>query len=411
MHSLSTVIHLYPLISRITLQIPTQIVFFSIKFVEKRVGEDVWRGEKMAEPLKNMYSRPLLEDLATRISAKDDHFDKVRFIEAIFSGQWESLSLKERMRKITLALGQTLPKDYRKALCILQSLGNDAQKGLFVLFPDFVEVYGLEHWEESIQALEYFTKGSSSEFAVRPFIKKDPDRMMEQMKRWATDKDEHVRRLASEGCRPRLPWGEALTDFKRDPSPVLEVLELLKKDPSKYVRKSVANNLNDLSKDHPAIVLAIANRWKGQHEYTDWIIRHGCRGLLRLDVPEAYALFNYVNSTELAHILENAHLEASANNIKIGDSVTLSWDVAIKEPVKGRIRFEYAIDFMKANGKSSRKKFLLLDRAFSEKETLTRHRMHHFADLSTRKHYPGDHTVSLLANGVTLAQTTITVTE
>lgn len=367
----------------------------------------MWREEKMAEPLKDMYNQEVIQTLAEKIKSVDHQFNDTLFIQTIFAGEWKELALKQRMRKITLALGQTLPNDYLSALHILLTLGNDAQKGLFVLFPDFVEVYGQDHWEESVAALAYFTKGSTSEFAVRPFLKKDPERMMKQMHKWALDEDEHVRRLASEGCRPRLPWGEALTEFKKKPEPVIDLLEKLKKDPSKYVRKSVANNLNDLSKDHPYKVLQIAKGWQGQHDDTDWIIRHGCRGLLRLELPEAYALFGYVNIKENPQAITDANIKSSATSIRIGDSVDLHWNAKVEESSGKRIRFEYAIDFVKANGKTSRKKFLLIDRKIFQEETLQRIRTHRFADLSTRKHYAGLHTVTLLANGVELASATI----
>jgi 3-methyladenine DNA glycosylase AlkC len=127
-----------------------------------------------------------------------------------------------------------------------------------LFFPDFVETYGLEHWDRSVAALEKFTRMSTSEFAVRPFLKRNQPRMMAQMAAWSKHESEHVRRLASEGCRPRLPWADALPALKRDPAPIWPILEQLKADPSEYVRRSVANNLNDISKDHPEQVLAIA---------------------------------------------------------------------------------------------------------------------------------------------------------
>ena len=126
-----------------------------------------------------------------------------------------------------------------------------------------IEVYGLGYPEESLHALEQITRLVSAEFAVRPFILRDPDRTMEYFRRWSLDENATVRRLASEGCRPRLPWAVALPMFKKDPSPLLPILENLKDDASLYVRKSVANNLNDISKDHPDLVLELARVPRG----------------------------------------------------------------------------------------------------------------------------------------------------
>lgn len=363
----------------------------------------------MAEPLKEMYNPEVLKQFGNKVKSVYEPFQVDSFLNAIFDSTWEALSLKERMRKITMALGEHLPADYPGAIDVLMTLGNEAQQGLFVGFPDFIEVYGqeTEHWDLSIKALEYFTQGSSAEFAVRPFILSEPKRMMAQMRKWALSDNEHVRRLASEGCRPRLPWGQALTIFKENPKPVLEVLELLKRDPSLYVRKSVANNLNDISKDHPWLVLETAKAWKEQHAYTDWIIRHGCRGLLRMEHPEAYALFGYANLNENELLITDAVLEIEPNVVSIGESTTLSWGLTIAEQTEKRVRIEYAVDYVKANGKQSRKKFLLVDHHFAKSETIKRTRSLHWADLSTRKHYPGEHRISLIVNGVCFAETSI----
>ncbi|MBC8080209.1 MAG: hypothetical protein H7X86_07675 [Gorillibacterium sp.] len=164
-----------------------------------------------------------------------------------------------------------------------------------MFFSDFVAIYGQEdaQWELSMLALERFTQRSSAEFAIRPFLLRNPGRVMGQMEIWSQHPNEHVRRLSSEGCRPRLPWGVSLPMFKRDPTPVLSILEHLKADPSLYVRKSVANNLNDIAKDHPGVVLETVRCWKGVDPKTDWIIRQGCRTLIRKADPEVLTLFGY----------------------------------------------------------------------------------------------------------------------
>ena len=262
-------------------------------------------------------------------------------------------------------------------------------------FPDFVEVYGQDerHLELSIAALERYTPFSSSEFAVRPFIIKQEKRMMQQMAIWATHENEHVRRLASEGCRPALPWGQALPNFKKDPSPLINILEQLKVDPSLYVRKSVANNLNDISKTHPELVAKIARDWYGKHEHTDWIVKHGCRTLLKKGNREVLAIFGYHD----ASAVDIRDFALGTASIACGESLTFSFSVLAKETTK--IRLEYAIDYVKASGKRNRKIFQISEillKANQEKDYI---KNHSFAALSTRKHFPGTHSITLIVNG------------
>ena len=163
-----------------------------------------------------------------------------------------------------------------------------------MIFPDFVEVYGLDDWEASIPALEEFTQQTSAEFAIRPFIVRYPERTMAQMLEWAGHAHEGVRRLSSEGCRPRLPWAIALSALKADPSPILPILDRLKGDPSESVRRSVANNLNDISKDNPDVVIGVLRRW--QADDTDEMHRltsHALRTLLKAGNLDALALLGY----------------------------------------------------------------------------------------------------------------------
>jgi 3-methyladenine DNA glycosylase AlkC len=168
-----------------------------------------------------------------------------------------------------------------------------------MIFQDYVEVYGLDDFKTSMQALENFTQGSSSEFAIRAFIVLYEDETMEMMKKWTQSENEHVRRLASEGCRPRLPWAMALENFKTDPTKVLEVLELLKDDTSSYVQKSVANAVNDISKDHPSKVKRLAKVWLKENTQRRWLVKHGCRTLLKQGDKELLSLFGFEKTHHL----------------------------------------------------------------------------------------------------------------
>ncbi|WP_226000091.1 DNA alkylation repair protein [Paenibacillus sp. BJ-4] len=355
----------------------------------------------MAEPLKNIYTEDFLRLFGERVQTAYSSFDTNGFIRQVMDEKWDELELKERMRRISLTLGAFLPSRYEEALDILFAIDEHCSGFPYLFFPDFVEVYGQgeEHWDLSMKALERFTSKSSAEFAVRPFLLREPERMMRQMTAWAGHQSEYVRRLASEGCRPRLPWGQALLMFKHDPAPVLNVLELLKADPSLYVRKSVANNLNDIAKDHPDTIIATARRWKGTHPYTDWIVRHGCRTLIRKSVPEVMALFGYADEMDGVSLVTQASFATDTAVLKLGDSCELSYSIQLREGEPVRVRIEYGIDFVKARGQVSRKLFLLSDKTVPGGTRLTGTRTHRFSDLTTRRHYPGTHRIALLVNG------------
>ncbi len=365
----------------------------------------------MAEPLKAMYNESFLRDFGDKIRSVHSVFNTEGFVLTAMAEPWDGLELKARMRRITETLGSYLPHPYEEALAILFAIADDCVGFPYLIFPDFVEVYGQgeEHWELSMQALERFTAKSSAEFAVRPFLIREPERMMTQMREWSKHPDEHVRRLASEGCRPRLPWGQALPMFKLDPTPVLPVLEELKADPSLYVRKSVANNLNDIAKDHPEIVLQTARRWKGTHPYTDWIVRHGCRSLIRKSDPEVMALFGYAEheNEDVTPLVTRASIVLEPSILPIGENCELQYELQVREGTPVRIRIEYGIHFVKASGRTSRKSFLLSDKTVPGGTILSGKRTHRWADLTTRRHYPGEHQIVLLVNGREAASTVL----
>ncbi|WIV21315.1 hypothetical protein QPK24_11850 [Paenibacillus polygoni] len=363
----------------------------------------------MADPLKNVYDEAFLLQLGRKISAAYPPFQIDSFLQQVMDESYEAKALKERIRTITIAMGTFLPERYEDAIQILCTVSESCSGFPYLIMPDFVEVFGQEeqHWDLSMQALEKFTQQSSAEFAVRPFIIRHPEKMMEQMMKWSLHPVDHVRRLASEGCRPRLPWGQALTLFKQDPAPILPILEQLKADPSLYVRKSVANNLNDIAKDHPNIVIETARKWMGQHPYTDWIVRHGCRTLIRKAEPEVMALFGYAESVEGIELVTEAEITASPAALHIGENGNLSYNLRVREGDPARLRIEYGIDFVKSSGQVSRKKFLLSDKTVAGGTRISGSRKHRWADLTTRKHYAGVHRIVLLINGKEAASTEV----
>lgn len=312
---------------------------------------------------------------------------------AIFDESWPRKELKERMRRITRTLRRFLPEDFRDALAVLLPVAPQFSGFEFMFFPEFVELYGIDDFEASVPALEAFTPYSSSEFAVRPFIVRYGAPMMEQMERWTGHENEHVRRLASEGCRPRLPWAMALPQFKKDPAPVLQVLRHLKEDPSEYVRRSVANNLNDISKDHPDVTLDIAEQWLGISQETDKLCKHACRTLLKKGNVRAMRLFDYGAPEHVS--ISNF---SAPQRVRMGETIEFSFTLLSSSGALGKLRVEYGMDFLKANAGHYRKVFMVSEKEHSESgKDFTR--KYSFVPRTTRKHYPGLHRITVIVNG------------
>ena len=355
----------------------------------------------MAAALKDRYTRAYVTRLATVLARHDKTFDAEAFVAAVLGRGWQSLELKARMRRIATCLHAHLAGDYRAQIAALKQAAPEFHGGdngfLAMFFPDFVEVYGLEDFDTSMAALEWFTRFSSSEFAVRPFIVRYGARALTVFHRWARSENEHVRRLASEGLRPRLPWAMALPQFKRDPAPLLPLLTSLLDDPSAYVRRSVANHLNDIVKDHPERVLALARTHLGRSVAIDALLKHACRTLLRRGEPGALALFGHDHDSGATV----AALKLGARRLAIGGDLAFSFEVVAA--AAARLRIEYAVDFVKARGHRTRKVFKVAERTLAAGARLRYARSHRFRDLSTRTHYPGLHRIAIVVNGRELA--------
>jgi len=350
----------------------------------------------MADLLKNKLNHESLLEFALIIQSAYNAFQVDEFLKSTMDETWDDLELKARGRQITMNLGKYLPADYSAAISIIDEIVAKCNWFFCILFPDFVEVYGQDelNWDISIAALERYTQYSSSEWAVRPFIINHEGRMMSQMYAWSKHENEHVRRLASEGCRPALPWAQALNSFKKDPAPVLPILEQLKTDPSLYVRNSVANNLNDISKTHPDLVVKIAKDWYGKNEHTNWIVKHGCRTLLKKGNRDVLAIFGYDDLTSV----DVSDFALGATSILLGDDITFSFAILTEGATK--VRLEYGIDYVKSNGKRNRKIFQISEILLKENQKKFYTKKHSFADVSTRKHYPGTHSITLIVNGL-----------
>ncbi len=352
----------------------------------------------MAEQLKYLFSEEFINLIMNKIKEYYPSFNEEGFKNSIFNSKWKNLELKERMRHIVLSLNTFLPLSYIEQLDILKKAKSDldydnSMAFQSMIFQDFVEVYGLEDYENSIKALEVFTINSSSEFAIRQFILKYENETMNQMKIWARDSNEHIRRLASEGCRPRLPWAISLPIFKKNPASVLEILELLKYDKSKYVQKSVANNLNDISKDNPSIVIDFVRKNLGVSKDLDWICKHASRTLLKKGNKEILELFGFIESSHVNII--NFDYD---KNVKIGESFNFSF-VLQSDKILGNLRVEYFIYYKKANSKHLEKIFMISQNEIKSNEKKFTKKQS-FKNMTTRKHYLGEHYISIVINGI-----------
>ena len=361
----------------------------------------------MAERLKDMFfTEESVRTFAKTMKKHYSRFDDKKLCALILNDSFRELELMQMSRRATECLAELLPKPYKKAVSILVKAIPDLKGFEAFCVPTFVELYGLEDWDTSLSAMEKITRYSSCEFAVRPFIKQDTARAMAFMEKLANDEHENVRRFSSEGCRPRLPWAMALPAFKKDPSPILPILEMLKDDESEFVRKSVANNLNDISKDHPELVLDICGRWKGSSKSADWIIKRACRTMLKAGNKRAMLLFGFGDPKALS--VEKLIL--SKKSVKIGDKLPFSFVLNVGTKKKSKVRLEYIVHFAKAGGKTSKKVFQLIEKVYNPGSHEIR-KTHSFVDMSTRKHYPGKHRIAIIVNGVEKAEATLNLKE
>lgn len=239
------------------------------------------------------YKRPTEyfdEELAGLLGEKIElvyrDFDRTSFVQHVESG-CKGKGLKARVALIADQLHRYLPDDYQESVALLiQILGpeNEEETGMFSRFywvmpiAKYVEKYGLNHFSTSMEAIEEITKRNTGEYAIRPFIRKYPDQTLQQMKMWAISENFHLRRLASEGLRPKLPWATKLELFINQPEPVFDILELLKEDTVLFVKKSVANHIADYLKVNPlAAGKLISDRRVSENEHTQWILKYAMR--------------------------------------------------------------------------------------------------------------------------------------
>lgn len=307
----------------------------------------------------------------------------------------DQLELKQRITRAVEACGQFLPSDFPQALNILYRFAENKDIQFFYLFlSEFVATYGLDDYDRSIQALHDFTPLFSSEFAIRPFIQRHPQKTLKHMLRWTSSTNVHVRRLASEGSRPRLPWGMQLKAVIADPTLTWPILDALKADPEKYVQKSVANHINDISKDHPDWVVRQFDPRVRIPPSTAWIIKHGLRTLIKKGDKGALALFGADAKPEV-----KVSCLKWTKRVCLGERFLFSFRCASTTKTTQHLIVDFKIIFRGKQGQPREKIFKLKQISLAAGECVDLKQGYDFKNLSTRKHYPGQHGFEILMNG------------
>ncbi|OUS00963.1 DNA alkylation repair protein [Flavobacteriales bacterium 33_180_T64] len=359
----------------------------------------------MAELFKNIYNKTFFNRFTSSVKDVVSDFDTESFFKEIYDKEWENKELKQRMRHITYVFKNHLSNNFKtnveiilKLIPVLEKNGFKPNNLEFIFFPDFIEIYGANNYETSVNAFEIITQFVSCEFAVRPFIINNQETMLKQMFDWSNHKHSMVRRLATEGCRPRLPWAMALPALKKNPEPIISILENLKDDVSESVRRSVANNLNDISKDNPETVIDLVKKWKGLTKETDSLTKHACRTLLKQGNSEIMKLFGF-GAIDKIKITDFAIITPI---VKIGGILEFSFNLINTCKTESKIRLEYGLYYQKANSSLSKKVFKISEKNYLEKSTTKINRKQSFKVITTRKFHIGEHQVSIIINGIEL---------
>ncbi len=369
----------------------------------------------MAEPLKNLFNVKIITLMGDILSRNSVAFDRGKFIAAA-TRDLETLELKERSARIKHALERTLPSDYSQACeLMLSSLHPEDNVDLtdtsieprgirgWAVMPmaEYVAEHGLEDFDDSLDILKEFTKRFTSEFAVRHFFLADTARTLKHVRGWAADENYHVRRLASEGSRPRLPWGLRLPEFVKDPAPLLPILEMLKDDPEDYVRRSVANNLNDIAKDHPDLVADVAGRWladAGQDRRR--LVKHACRTLIKQGHEPTLEALGY---SRPAVDVEPVDLKTPI--VTLGESLEFGLALRSGSNRTQPLIIDFVVHHRKANGELSPKVFKWKVTELPANASMTLTKSHPIKPITTRVYYPGRHELEIKINGVGFGKT------
>lgn len=366
----------------------------------------------MAPPLKDSFDADLVGRIAADLQAADPGFAAPDFVRDA-TRDFAALELSGRAQATARALDRHLPAEPTAAIRLIRrSLPPESLtatwRGMesFRLWPYtiYIAEHGIDCFDESMAAQYDITRRFTAEFSIRSFIEQRYEATMATLAEWARDENEHVRRLVSEGTRPRLPWAPVLRRFVADPTPILPLLDQLKDDESEYVRRSVANNLNDIAKDHPEVVLEVCRSWLTPSRRR--LVRHALRGLVKAGNPQALAILGFAADTPV----RVTSCVVSPSEVHIGDSVTVDIEVRNPAPTPQAVAVDLQVWFVRPSGARPRvfkgAEFLLTAQG---SRTLTKRVS--LRQMSTRAVHPGDHQVVPLVNGVADQSVTFTVIE
>ena len=349
------------------------------------------------------FNAATVRGLAARLVAADDGFDDDGFIADACDGL-DELELKARSAQIMAAMAPRLPGDFNAAVTVLLAAlgtppadtGEDSDGFRLAPILDYVAAHGLEAPDLALDALAAMTLHFSAEFAIRPFIHRYPDKTMKQMLAWTGADDRRLRRLASEGCRPRLPWGQRLHGLVADPAPVIAILDRMHDDAHDSVRRSVANNLNDIAKDHPDLAVEVAARWWATGAGgSRWTAKHGLRSLVKQGHGGALAVLGFTGGDGVAV----EALDIAPRPLAIGGEGQFDFAVVSREPTDVRLAVDYVLDRPLAGGKRGRKVFKVATVDLRPGEKARFARRIGFKQLSTRTYYPGRYGLEVVVNG------------
>lgn len=353
---------------------------------------------------KDKIDKKSIETIASALVSVNKSFDKKKFVKKLVTPSFLNLELKDRINKTAELLKEFLPNNYSKAVGVL--IKSAPKLGEFEnwILTAYIEHYGLEHFEDSINALEKLTPFGTSEFAIRPFMISYPDKMIKILNRWSINENEHVRRLAAEASRPRGVWVAHLKHYINDPTEVIDLLDKLNNDPSLYVRKAVANCINDISKDHPDLVIKTSKRWqKNNSKETNWIIKHGCRSLIKKGNAKVFPLLGFSENPKY----KLSGFETDKKKIRMGEQLVVPFLISAIDKRDLSLAVDYKIHFVKQNGKTSEKVFKISEKKIQAGSAVALSLKHKFIDNTTRKHYIGEHRIELIINGISKKNLTI----
>jgi 3-methyladenine DNA glycosylase AlkC len=356
----------------------------------------------MAEPLKKCYSEVFFNTFLDDLSEIVPTIDKKKFLKQIFYENWDNLELKQRMSHIAFVLSNHLAKEYPRAIkqiLHLIRIQNSKNKNGFnfeyMFCPEFIIQFGLNDFETSILAMEKMTQFTSCEFAVRHFLNRYPEKMCLQMIEWSNHTHPFVRRLASEGMRTKLPWAIKVPYLYQNVNIIFQILEKLIFDKNEWVLKSVANNLNDLSKDFPDLVLDFIEKHLKNTNVDVKTLKHASRTLLKNGNTKALSLFGIFSDINVT--IDKFNIQQT--EITIGDFLRFDFEVINKCKMVSNIRLEYKIYFQLKNKKHYGKIFKISDKKLSPLSSIFINEKHSFKIISTRNYNLGEHYVSIVLNG------------